>query len=57
MFVFFEIYFYLQKSNKLICEIVFNSFDWLFMSQIKQDRFTTCFKDLWNEFLGFLQKV
>ena len=23
----------------------------------EQDRFTTCFKDLWHEFLGFIQKV
>ena len=25
--------------------------------QREQDRFTTCFKDLWNKFLGFIQKV
>ena len=24
---------------------------------LQQDRLTTCFKDLWNEFLGFIQKV
>ena len=47
------------EKSKWLADIILKSLilDLVSMLYLKQDRFTTCFKDLWNEFLGFIQKV